>query len=105
MVVINIEERITMKDISGNASELGMPIVKGRVAKTAAAKPLGNIIVIKFLIDLLKSGFTVASLITTILIPRNAKVRIKPKNTDEKDEKANNIPVKTKKKERIKKLI
>ena len=39
--------RITMKAISGKTSEPGMPDVRGIEAKTAAAKPRGNIIAIK----------------------------------------------------------
>ena len=46
-----IDDKITMKEISGKTSELGTPIVSGREAKTAAAKPLGNIIVIRVLTD------------------------------------------------------
>jgi hypothetical protein len=39
--------RITMKAISGKTWEPGTPDVRGIEAKTAAAKPLGNMIVIK----------------------------------------------------------
>ena len=104
MVVTIIEERMTIKDISGKTSELGTPIAQGREAKTAAAKPRGNIIVIKDLADL-KLDFILAILIIITRIPRNTKVSNIPKSTNEKEEKANSNPVNTKKNERIKKLI
>jgi hypothetical protein len=102
--VIIIDDNITIKEISGNISEFGTPIVKGREAKTAAAKPLGNIIVIRVLTDF-RLDLIVAILIIINLIPRKANVSKIPNNADEKVDNVNKSPVKTKKKDRIKKLI
>ena len=77
--------RITMKAISGKTSEPGMPDVRGIEAKS--------------------SDLIAAILTTPKRIPRNAKDRNKPRMTDVNDVRLNSRPVKTKKKERIKKLI
>ena len=103
-VVIMIVVRITMKAISGKTSEPGTPDVRGIEAKTAAARPLGNITVIKFSY-LCSSDFTAAILTTTKRIPRKMKDNNKPKIADVAEERLNRRPVKTKKKERIRKLI
>jgi len=78
--------------------------VRGIEAKTAAAKPRGNITVIK-VSYVFNSDLTVAILITINRIPRKVKDKTMPIMTDVKDEKLNRRPVKTKKKERIRKLI
>jgi hypothetical protein len=96
--------RITMKAISGKICEPGTPDVRGIEANTAAAKPRGNITVIK-VSYLCKSDLTVAIFTTTNRIPRKMKDKTTPIMTGVKDERLNRRPVKTKKKERIKKLI
>jgi hypothetical protein len=78
--------------------------VRGNEASTAAAKPRGNIIVIKVSYSC-SSDFTAAILTTTKRIPRKVKDKSKPMKTDVKDERLNKSPVKTKKKDRIRKLI
>ncbi len=67
--MIIIDDRITIKDISGKASEFGIPIVRGREASTAAARPLGNIILIKVFTES-RFDLKVAILITINRIPR-----------------------------------
>ena len=79
-------------------------MVSGNDANTAAARPLGNIMVIKFSYSC-NSDFTAAILTTTKRIPKKVTDNSKPKNTEKKEEKLNRRPVKTKKNERIKKLI
>ena len=78
--------------------------MRGIEANTAAAKPRGNITVIK-VSYVFNSDLTVAILITINRIPRNVKDKTMPIKTEVKDEKLNNRPVKTKKNERIRKLI
>ena len=96
--------RITMKAISGKTCESGTPDVRGNEANTAAAKPRGNITVIK--VSYLCNSDLTADIFTTIKrIPRKMKDKSKPTSTDAKDDKLNRRPVKTKKKERIRKLI
>ena len=96
--------KITMKAISGKTCESGTPDVKGNEANTAAAKPLGNIMVMSLSYSC-SSDFTAAILTTTNRIPRKTTDKNKPKKTDAKDERLNKRPVKTKKKDRIRKLI
>jgi hypothetical protein len=96
--------RITINAISGKTWEFGTPDVRGIEANTAAAKPRGNITVIK-VSYVLKSDLKVAILITINRIPRKMKDKTRPIRTDVRDEKLNNRPVNTKKNERIKKLI
>ena len=96
--------RITIKAISGKTCEPGTPDVSGIEANTAAAKPRGNITVIK-VSYFFNSDFTVAVLTTTNRIPRKIADKPMPTITDVMDEKLNRRPVKTKKKERIRKLI
>ena len=96
--------KITMKAISGKTCESGTPDVKGNEANTAAAKPLGNIMVMSLSYSC-SSDFTAAILTTMNRIPRKTKDRNRPKKTDAKDERLNRRPVKTKKKDRIRKLI
>ena len=93
-----------MNAISGKTCELGTPDVRGIEANTAAAKPRGNITVIK-VSYVFNSDLTVAILITRNRIPRKVKDRTRPIRTDVKDEKLNRRPEKTKKNERIRKLI
>ena len=78
--------------------------MRGIEANTAAAKPRGNITDIK-VSYVFNSDLTVAILTTTNLIPRKANDKTRPIRTDVKDEKLKRRPVKTKKKERIRKLI
>ena len=78
--------------------------MRGIEASTAAAKPRGNITDIKVSYSF-SSDLTVAILTTTNRIPRKVKDKTRPIKTDVKDEKLNRRPVKTKKKERIRKLI
>jgi len=96
--------KITMNAISGKTSELGTPDMKGREAKTAAAKPLGSIIVTIFSMSLW-DDLTKDSLTAKKRIPRKTKAKAKPKRTRVNDEKVKSNPVKTKKNERIRKLI
>ena len=96
--------RITMKAISGKTCESGTPDVRGNEANTAAAKPRGNITVIKVSYSR-NSDLMAAIFITIKRIPRKVKDKSKPMKTDVKDERLNKSPVKTKKKDRIRKLI
>ena len=96
--------RITMKAISGKTCEPGMPDVRGIEANTAAANPLGNMTVIK-VSYCFNSDLTVAIFMTKKRIPRKIKDKAMPMMTGVKDERVNSRPVKTKKKERIRKLI
>jgi hypothetical protein len=96
--------RITMKAISGKTCEPGTPDVRGIEANTAAAKPRGNITVIR-VSYCFNSDLTVAIFMTRKRIPRKIMDKPMPMMTDVNDEKLNRRPVKTKKKERIRKLI
>ena len=96
--------RITIKAISGKTCESGTPAVRGNDANTAAARPRGYITVIK-VSSLRNSDFKVDILTAKKRIPRKAKAKNRPKNSDVNDDKLNKRPVKTKKKERIRKLI
>ena len=78
--------------------------MRGIDANTAAAKPLGNITVIK-VSYLCNSDLMAAIFITIKRIPRKMKDKTIPMMSEVKDEKLNNNPVKTKKNERIRKLI
>ena len=79
-------------------------MVRGNDANTAAAKPRGSMIVIKVSASC-SSDFKVVILTAIKRIPRKAKDKNTPKNIDVNDERLNKSPVKTKKKERIRKLI
>ena len=96
--------RITMKAISEKISEPGTPDVSGIEANTAAAKPRGNMTVIK-VPYLFNSDFTAAILTTKTRMPRKIADKPTPRNTDVSEGELNRRPVKTKKKERIRKLI
>ena len=78
--------------------------MSGNEASTAAAKPRGNIIVIKVSYSC-SADFKADAFTAIKRVPRKAKVRSTPTNTDVNDEKLNRRPVKTKKKSRIRKLI
>jgi len=78
--------KITMNAISGKTFESGTPDVRGIEANTAAAKPRGNITVIK-VSYLRKSDLTAAILTTTNRIPR--KVKDKTETCENKEERAN----------------
>ena len=69
IVVIIIDDRITIKDISGKDSEFGILIVRGSDASIAAARHLGNIILIKVFTES-RFDLKVAILITINRIPR-----------------------------------
>ena len=58
--------KITMKAISGKTCESGTPDVKGNEANTAAARPLGNIMVMSLSYSC-SSDFT-AAILTTIIV-------------------------------------
>ena len=81
MVQVMIVVRITMKAISGKMLESGTPDVRGIEAKTAAAKPRGNITVIK-VSYVFNSDLTVAILMTINRIPRKVKDKTMPIMTD-----------------------
>ena len=78
--------------------------MRGIEANTAAAKPRGNITDIK-VSYVFSSDLMVAILTTANRIPRNVNDKTIPMKNEVKDEKLNRRPVKTKKKERIRKLI
>ena len=104
MVQTTIVVIITIKAISAKTWESGRPDVRGNEASTAAAKPRGNIIVIN-VCSSCNSDFNVDILTMRKRIPRKAKAKNMPKNIDVNDDMLNKRPVKTKKKERIRKLI
>ncbi len=79
-------------------------MVRGNEANTAAAKPRGNITVIRVSYSC-SSDLRVDNFTTIKRMPRKVIDKIKPIITEVKDEKLNRRPVKTKKKERIRKLI
>lgn len=78
--------------------------MRGNEASTAAANPRGNIIVIK-VSSSRNSDLRVEVFTTKNRMPRKTNARNIPKKTEVKDERLNNNPVKTKKNDRIKKLI
>ncbi|HIJ07806.1 TPA: hypothetical protein HA274_00400 [Candidatus Bathyarchaeota archaeon] len=103
-VVMIIVANITTNTISGKTSDPGTPEAKGREAKTAAASPRGSMIVTKVSM-FLEDDLTNDNLTARNRRPKKTKHKSKAKSVAVNDEKLKSIPVKTKKNERIRKLI
>lgn len=104
MVQTMIVAKITMKAISEKIWYFDPSIVRGNEASTAAAKPRGNITVIKS--SWLRNSDLKADIFTaTNRVPRKIKVKSMPKKIDVSDDTLKRSPVKTKKKSRTRKLI